>query len=212
MPAIPIDSRVEGLALHLWSVEEPLEWFLKEVQLTSQEDLEFEAMLGKRRLEYIVQRYLLSHYLNGAKPLLRKTPNGKPYIANRQEKISITHSRSMLMLSTARTDHGIDLEWIDERINRLAGKFCNDMELKVPGYTDPAFWYTLVWSCKEALYKVDGLGQLEFRTQLAVHFTPPSFKERWGRGIVRRDDKTFFFRLYFEEINGFIVTWAFPAF
>ncbi len=211
MPAIPIRSTVKDLDLHLWEMEESLEWFSRMTTLTSLESLELEGMMGKRRMEFMVQRFLLQRHFGEVRPILRKTRNGKPYLGNLPDKISVTHSKSMLMLSVAPVDHGIDLEWIDGRITRLADKFCNEEEKLVPHYTEAIFWYTLVWSCKEALYKIDGLGQLEFRSQLAVHFTPSSFAQGWGRGMVRRDDKISFFRLYFCEINGFVATWAYPA-
>lgn len=210
MPEISIQSTVRDLNLHLWEMSESLEWFASRTILTPPENLELESMMGKRRKEFIVQRFLLQQHFGDALPILRKTRNGKPFLVNQSEKISITHSKSMLMLSTAPVDHGIDLEWLDGRIVRLADKFCNESEKQVPHYTDAAFWYTVIWSCKEALYKVDGLGQLDFRSQLAVHFTPSSFDQGWGRGMVRRQDKTLFFRLYFCEINGFVATWAYP--
>ena len=211
MPSINLVSRVSGLALHLWEIKEDLSFFMKDILLTTNEDLEYESLMGKRQLEFIVQRYLLNKNLKGDKPLLRKMKNGKPFLINRDEKISISHSKNMLVLSIASRDHGVDLEWVDQRITRLASKFCNPSELIVPEYTNDVFWYTLVWSCKESLYKVDGLGQLEFRTQLAVHFTPDSFENGWGRGIIRRNEEELFFRIYFEYINGFIVSWVYPS-
>ncbi|HMT78302.1 MAG: 4-phosphopantetheinyl transferase family protein [Saprospiraceae bacterium] len=212
MPAIDIESRVKDLDLYLWDMQESLDWFRKETHLTMDESNEFETMSGKRKLEFIVQRYLLCSNIQGIKPILMKMPNGKPYLSNRNEKISISHSKSMLIVSIGSMDHGVDLEWIDERIIRLASKFCNEAENKIPEEIDPVFWFTLIWSCKEALYKVDGLGQLEFRSQLAVHFTRDSFHQGWGRGKVRRNNVDVYFRLYFEKINGFVVTWAWPLY
>ena len=211
MPAIEISSGIRDLQLNLWEIEEELAFFLKEIHLTSDEDLEIESMLGKRQTEFAVQRFLLNRTLKGIPPLMKKTKNGKPFLSNRAEKISISHSKNMLLLSTASVDHGVDLEWVDERIIRLASKFCNNSELSVPHFTNIVTWYTLIWSCKESLYKVDGLGQLEFRTQLAIHFTEKSYSEGWGRGIVKREDKELFFRVFFKEVRGFIVTWAYPS-
>ncbi len=211
MPKILIPSEIQELNLHLWEINEPLEWFVKEVYLTSDEDLEFSSMMGKRQFEYIVQRFLLQKYLSGVRPLMKKTTNGKPFLVNRTEKISISHSKNMLVLSTASLDHGVDLEWIDERILRLTSKFCSVEELDVPMGIDPVIWFTLIWSSKESLYKVDGLGQLEFITQIAVHFTTQSFLQGWGRGIVERGDTILFFKIHFSIINGFVVSWAYPA-
>lgn len=210
MPSIEISSGSKDLQLHLWEIEEGLSFFTREISFTSDEDLEFDSLMGKRQVEFAVQRFLLNRALKGLSPLMKKTKNGKPYLANLKQKISISHSKSMLILSVGKEDHGVDLEWIDGRITRLASKFCNNAELITPDYTDEIFWYTLIWSCKESLYKVDGLGQLEFRTQLAVHFTPESFRQGWGRGVVKRPEGEHYFRLYFREVNGFIISWAYP--
>ncbi|MCO6460229.1 MAG: 4'-phosphopantetheinyl transferase superfamily protein [Saprospiraceae bacterium] len=212
MPAIHIESKISELSLFLWEITEDIDWFRKDAMLTEMENNEFDAMTGKRRLEYMVQRFLLRKNLEGNRPIMLKTRNGKPYLINRPEQISISHSKNLLILSVGTKNHGVDLEKIDPRINRLASKFCNEEEMRVPDYTQADFWYTLIWSCKESLYKVDGLGQLEFRSQLAVHFTPESFDRKWGRGLVRRNNKEVYFRLYFEEIDGFVVTWAWPTF
>lgn len=211
MPEILLPSRIPDLKLHLWEITEPLHWFLKEVELSSNEDLEFESIMGKRQLEFVVQRFLLSRFLSGNRAIMRKTLNGKPYLVNRKEKISITHSKNLLLLSTANIDHGVDLEWIDDRIIRLASKFCNISEMQVPYFLDDVLWYTLIWSSKESLYKVDGLGQLEFKKQLAVHFTLESYQAGWGRGIVSRGEEHTFFRIYFHVMNGYVITWAYPA-
>ena len=116
-----------------------------------------------------------------------------------------------MLLSTASYDHGVDLEWIDERIIRLASKFCNVSELQVPYFLNDVLWYTLIWSAKESLYKVDGMGQLEFKKQLAVHFTLESYQAGWGRGVVQREEVHSFFRIYFHVMNGYVITWAYPA-
>jgi len=211
MPNILIPSLTNDLNLYLWEINEPLEWFEPQVKLTSDEDLEYSSILGKRKFEYIVQRFLLQKYLSGANPLMKKTSNGKPFLINHNKKISISHSKNMLLLSTASLDHGVDLEWIDKRILRLTSKFCSIEEMKVPEGIDPVIWFTLIWSSKESLYKVDGLGQLEFRTQIAVNFTAESFNQGWGRGIVERGDTILFFKINFSIINGFVVSWAYPA-
>lgn len=71
MPNILIPSLTNDLNLYLWEINEPLEWFEPQVKLTSDEDLEYSSILGKRKFEYIVQRFLLQKYLSGANPLMK---------------------------------------------------------------------------------------------------------------------------------------------
>ncbi|HMZ24950.1 MAG TPA: hypothetical protein PLG24_08395, partial [Saprospiraceae bacterium] len=71
MPEISIQSTVRDLNLHLWEMSESLEWFASRTILTPPENLELESMMGKRRKEFIVQRFLLQQQFGDALPILR---------------------------------------------------------------------------------------------------------------------------------------------
>ncbi|HQW12240.1 MAG TPA: 4'-phosphopantetheinyl transferase superfamily protein [Saprospiraceae bacterium] len=211
MPAIEIPVLNENLDLQLWEISEPLNFFLQRTKLSALEHDEITLLSGKRQLEYVVQRYLLQmHSVDRVLPHMMKTKNGKPVLINNPDHISITHSGSLLALSRGSSPHGIDLEHIDPRIIRLAEKFCNASEVVAPSFCNEVLWYTLIWSCKEALYKVDGLGGLDFRKSIATYFTAVSIKKGSGRGMVRRDEQIFYFHLSFEIIGDYVLTVAYP--
>lgn len=212
MPPVNLQMQSPSVNIHIWDMDEPLSFFLQRTRLTAAEQDVISNISGsKRQLEYIVQRFLLQEYnVEYNIPILMKTPNGKPILASSQFQVSITHSGPLLALSRSRREHGIDLERLDERIIRLAPKFCNLNELQVPSFVGPILWYTLIWSCKEALYKVDGLGNLDFRRDLATYFTAVSMSRGSGRGIVRRGDQIFYYSLSFEILEDYIFTLAYP--
>lgn len=212
MPQINLQMQPPSVNVQVWNIEEPMSYFLQRTRLTAAEQDEISGIHGaKRQLEYLVQRFLLQEFnIEYRTPQLMKTPNGKPVLLHSQFQVSISHSGPMLALSRSRREHGIDLELLDERIIRLAAKFCNYNELKVPAFVGPVLWYTLIWSCKEALYKVDGLGNLDFRRDLATYFTAVSMSRGSGRGIVRRGDQIFYYSLSFEILGDYLFTLAYP--
>lgn len=210
MPAIELPVLTDAVRLFMWKITESMTYFLDRTKLTEKELEEMHLLKGKRQLEYVVQRYLSQYSALSGFPNITKTSNGKPFFDNAEDKISISHTREFLIMSLAKEDHGVDLEMIDKRIIRLAYKFCNDREMEVPDYSDASFWFTLIWSCKESLYKCDGLGYLSFRDQLELFFTPASFADGRGKGQVRRETHTTHFDIFFIQYQQLVVTLAYP--
>lgn len=211
MPQLDISIVHPQINSFLWDIKEPLSYFLQRTRLSAAEQDEINALHGKRQVEFVVQRYLLQNFFLDEKlPVIVKTKNGKPVLLYSPDFISVSHSGSLLALSRSKKEHGIDLERLDERIIRLASKFCNPTELQVPDYIDPIFWYTLIWSCKEALYKVDGIGNLEFKAQIYTYFTANSLRNKSGRGMIRRGEHQIAYELCFEVLGEYIFTQAYP--
>ncbi len=95
--------------------------------------------------------------------------NGKPYA------VSITHSYeyAAVMVSKSYTV-ALDLEKIDERVQRVARKFIREDEsfdahnLKVISTEELTQYYTIIWSAKETLYKYYGKKELDFKEHLNI--------------------------------------------
>jgi phosphopantetheinyl transferase len=55
--------------------------------------------------------------------------NGKPFLVNSKEYISISHSRNFIGILKAPFDVGLDIEEINERITKIKNRFLNEDEL-----------------------------------------------------------------------------------
>lgn len=80
--------------------------------------------------------------------------------------ISISHSHDLCTVIIHEEENtGIDIQRIDEKINRIAGRFLSDEELEWCVSTRQR---TMAWSMKESLYKIYGIGSYVFREQLLL--------------------------------------------
>lgn len=91
------------------------------------------------------------------------TPTGKPTLAD--QKISITHSYDYIgvYLSTEK-EVGIDIEKIQHKIERIEHKFLHKNEHWAKSLKDK----TIIWSCKESVYKYFDINGLDFQHQIEI--------------------------------------------
>ena len=123
--------------------------------------------LSKRELEKAGTIYLLEKLFIGSKVNLKYTVTNKPYLFNRTEHISISHSHDYLVIIVNEKENtGIDIELIRDKVLKLQGKFLNNTELIFAGNNIEKL--ITLWAAKEALYKVYGLKELDFKTNLII--------------------------------------------
>lgn len=126
-----------------------------------------EGIFVKREQEKAGTLFLLRNLLNSDEPGLSYTPENKPFLKNRKEHISISHSHDKLVIIVnAAENTGIDIEQIRDKVRNIRHKFLSEKELHFAG-EDTDKLVTL-WAAKEAMYKVYGLKEVEFIKNLAV--------------------------------------------
>ena len=122
----------------------------------------------KRRLEYLAVRVMLNQVL-GEKKTIAYEPTGKPYITDRSYEISITHTgryAAIILHPTRRL--GIDIERIAERVMRVQSKFLSGDELAYVNQAAAKTQLALMWSAKEALYKIVQQVEIDFTTDFHI--------------------------------------------
>lgn len=126
-----------------------------------------EAITVKRDLERAGTMFLLKHLLKNETCELTYTPENKPYLKNRTEHISISHSHDKLtIILNKKEPTGIDIEMMRDKVLNIQHKFLNPAELLFAN-NDVDKLLTL-WAAKEALYKVYGLKEVDFSLHLSV--------------------------------------------
>lgn len=117
--------------------------------------------LESRRKQYCLIRNMVAHYY----PTEKISYQGKmPILKNGFISISHSHEICAVIIHTAENT-GIDVQRIDEKINRIAGRFLSDQELT---WCQSTRMRTMAWSMKESLYKIYGIGDYVFREQLLL--------------------------------------------
>jgi len=159
--------------LGIWKIEETENFFLQTVPLQN------EITHPHKRLQHLAGRYLL-RYLFPDFPyeLIRIADTRKPFLENEAYHFSISHCgdfAAAIVSSEKRV--GVDVEIYSDKIERVKEKFVNRVEENTLEHFAPHNhvnkYLTLMWSCKESIFKWYGNGQVDFRKHMqmqAIHF------------------------------------------
>ena len=144
----------------------------------------------KRKKDFLVSRLLL----NELEPNQQITynSNGAPEISNGKH-ISISHSKNLVAIIISDKKVGLDIEQISEKALRLAAKFIsakNQSNLTKEKAT-------LIWCCKEAIFKWHQKGGVDFIKDIIIpEFTPK------GKGTITIQFKNNELNLNYQKKNN----------
>ena len=157
----------------IWKIEETEQFFLDTVPLQN------EITHPHKRMQHLAGRYLL-RYLFPDFPydLIRIADTRKPFLLNDVYHFSISHCGDFAAaIVSAQKRVGVDVEIFSEKIERVRQKFVNKIEENTIAHFAPDNhlnkYLTLMWSCKESIFKWYGSGQVDFRKHMqmqAIHF------------------------------------------
>ena len=152
------NTTVQNCTIAIWEITETQEELLQLSNTISAADFNTK----KRKKEWIASRLLL----NEINPNYSISYNefGAPEL-NNGSYISISHSKGLVAIIISQQQVGIDIEEISEKALRVSSKFVSKNNLKALT-TEKA---TLIWSCKEAIYKWHQKGNLDFITDIKLH-------------------------------------------
>jgi phosphopantetheinyl transferase len=184
---------------------------------------EIEELLGDKLLEpskklnptesvgihWFASRVLLQQIFEDSNFEIHKDSFNKPYLKVNGNPyfISITHSFEYAAIFVCpHLETGIDLEKIDERVNRVSHKYMNNEE-NAYSSNNTTLYRTLIWSCKETLYKVYGRKSMDFKEHMLIH--PFEIKEQGLiHGSILKSDSPALLDIKYEIFNGYVLTYA----
>lgn len=121
----------------------------------------------KRRKEWFASRMALRSGL-AIPSEVRYHPNGKPYLDDRA--LSFSHCLPLAGALTHPKLAGMDIQSCNPTIERIRERFANSAELEAADRSSsPLDYLTIVWSAKEAIFKVYG-EELDFAD--GIHLRP----------------------------------------
>jgi 4'-phosphopantetheinyl transferase len=179
MPLIRNNKIAENIFLAVWEITESLDELHQNFLINEKEMQAYEAISNEgRKKQWLVTRKLLYALTNNPNLWISHYGNRKPYLNDENLSISISHtSNYVAILLGENIKLGIDIEKLTSRIYKIRNKFCSETENEY--LTDdenllPRLY--LIWSAKEALFKMYGEGNLDFRKNLHIQefeFSPP---------------------------------------
>ena len=184
---MPLEKKItlNDAKIAIWSVEESLEELLK---LCGNPKLS-QFKTNKRKKEFLSIRLLLKNLLPNNK--IWHNTYGAPEIRN-DNFISISHSNKLTAIIISKKKVGLDIEKISKKPLKLSAKFINK-ELHNPISEEKA---TLIWSCKEAIFKWHQKGNVNFL--LDIQIMPFTIK---NKGDIIAKFKQNKITLHYQRIN-----------
>lgn len=191
----------------IWRIEETADELIRRLQLDEGEKTILNRLnKGKRTLHWLATRVLLREMLDT--PGYISCPsdaNGKPYLANFPQRISLTHSfdYAAVMMSD-NGDVGIDLELVKSKIVRIAGKFMRPIELEYITDRNRVEQLYACWCAKEAVYKLQGNKGVSFKDDMTI--LPFDFQDQ---GVLFLDldapHRKERFKVYYEKFQEYML-------
>ena len=176
---------------------------------------------ARRRAQWLAGRRL-AHALFGELPtplppetLVRNDAAGRPWLAGAPADVvvSLSHSGEWAAAVLAQGGRaGVDIELIRGKAQRLAGKFLAENEWDharaVAATSDAEAHYTLLWSAKEALYKLAAQRGILFRRQLLLHEFSPQTSGEIPATLVLDGAQTRHRICYTQPAPGYVLTYC----
>ena len=179
----------------------------------------------KRQAQWLAGRRL-AHALFDEFPTLLPTETvvhndatGRPWLAGAPADtvMSLSHSGEWVAAVLAQGGRaGVDIEFIRDKAQRLAEKFLTEDEWHhartVPLMSEVDAHYTLLWSAKEALYKLAARRGIIFRQQLLLHEFSPQTSGEIPATLVLGGARTRNRICYTQPAPGYVLTYCYePA-
>lgn len=210
MPLTEKNILSDGAVLALWEITEPADELLTRLNNYKFDSSPIPSSNPVRTLPWLASRLLICELYENETVELLKDAYNKPSLSvnNKSWKISITHCGNLAgVLIHPNAETGIDLEKHDSRISRVKHKFLTEEELKFAGADTDTLKQTIIWSAKEALYKIYGKKELDFRKHLHIsHFNPETDKKITG--IILKNEIRIQTEIQIRIIGNFVLTYC----
>lgn len=211
MPLIRLTVINQDCIWGLWEITESPE--LLEDQLTPNlHDAPYLASVtheGKRTESLAVRvlaKYLLQEWNHIYKGII-KDSHDKPYLAHLPVHVSISHtSRYAAVIMHKHQEVGIDIEFIKEKLLKVAHKFLNEDEQHDAG--NDLQKLCVYWSAKEVLFKKYGRKQVSLKEEINIE--PFSLKASGKiKGAVKKGDTAVLNEIIYMIIDNLIISFSF---
>jgi 4'-phosphopantetheinyl transferase len=171
MPLLLEISPDNGIRAGVWKIKESAEELLGSIHLSNAESTLFASFHHElRKRQWLACRVLLKHLLFPLNTTLSYDRNGKPFLKGRSHYISLSHSGEFAAaVYSEKVPVGIDIERVKERVERVKERFLGANELESVQHENRLEQLYVFWCGKEALYKLYGEPDLDFRNDIHIH-------------------------------------------
>ena len=205
--AIYRQYRDESMQWAIWQMDESIDELLALLPIREPYEEGLNQFTSPhRKVEWLSVRVLLYQLLGGTTPVAYEA-SGKPYLADRTQFISISHTKGYVaVILSPLAEVGIDIEQYGARIHKVSHKFMRDDEVASPYQSDATWSLLLHWSAKEVMFKCLHTAEVDFREHL--HILPFSVSsEGTFDACEYRTDLCRSFLIHYQIHPNFVLTW-----
>jgi phosphopantetheinyl transferase len=178
----------ENTRLGIWKIEETEEFFKGNVPQHR------DVTHPHKRLQHLAGRFLLQFlFPDFPYQLIEIADTRKPFLPEEQYHFSISHCGDYAAAIVSKDKRaGIDIEIPVEKIIKIANKFLSNDEHSIFNTQQSIHKIplTLLWSCKESVFKWYGDGGVDFRKEIQ---------------LLKQDEATETIDCFFSKTNSDIV-------
>ncbi|MGL4806456.1 MAG: 4'-phosphopantetheinyl transferase family protein [Bacteroidales bacterium] len=192
----------------IWKITESEEEFLTSLSKYPNVCCEVNAFKSHtRKIEFLSVRCLIYELL-GHLPVIKYTETGKPYFAENNLHLSITHTKGNFAAVILSEDPfiGIDIEIPSDRVLRIENKFLSADEISLINPSSRIETLMIMWSAKETLFKAIDTNEIDFKKHLKIkdftNFPATALLTEFSK------EKAFWTgHIQYISNNEFIMTW-----
>ena len=161
--------KIQDAQIIVLELTETVNELIQFVQLSDNERIEFANIQSeKRKFEFLGIRFACKK-LTGKNADLVYDENGKPHFSKQKLNISISHTKNLFAVVVHPNRHvGIDIEQNTDKVQKVYHRFLSKKEQITFGNVINIRELQIIWSAKEALYKIIGHEAVDFANQLEI--------------------------------------------
>jgi 4'-phosphopantetheinyl transferase len=209
MPQIK-EVRIDNDSLWgLWQISENSQELEKTVSLNLHEAELLSGLRNEtRRLHWLSYRILIRKLIGNNDVNILYFDSGKPYITKPSGHISVTHSGAFsAVIYSSKSPVGIDIERIQDRIDRVSHKFLSEKELQNLCEKKRTQHLVTLWAAKEALYKLWGKTEVDFRENLYIEPFHPDMQGEF-KGFILDNKFKNEYTLHYSLVEDYVLVWV----
>ena len=192
MPLIRKQKLEPDTWLALWQMTEAVD------QLSAPASVDLSPLRSPRRKKETLTEYLLLKALTGDDSLvIRHNEDGAPLVDGYCVSLSHTEGWAAMMISRSHRV-GVDIEYVSERVNRVASRFIRDDEQQ-----STLAERLITWCAKEAVYKYFTEQHLEFHEMRLL----PYDQEEAGEVTVENLRQQVRVNISYEVSNSYVLAY-----
>jgi 4'-phosphopantetheinyl transferase len=171
MPFLQEFNLAGGIRAGIWQITETADELFAVADLNNSGKSIYKTFRSDlRKRQWLAYRVLLKHLLAPLTADIYYDGNGKPGLDSGSHYISVSHAGEFAAAVCSEKDAvGIDIEKIKDRIERVKERFLQKNELESLTMENRLEQLYIYWGGKEALYKLNGKPNVDFRNDIYIH-------------------------------------------